>query len=272
MEVPCPAMTKTSISDDQHEGVQVSTSTAQETAGTAKDQAAQAAGTAKDEAAQTAGTARDEAAQTAGVARDQVAHVGQHAASAATDVAATAKDQAASVAGEALDQVKDLGSQVSSQLSEQAGTAAAKLGEVVRSLAHELGSMTQHDGDHGAATQAARQLSERGHRLADYLEGRDPDTLLADLRRSAAHRPGRFLLGAVVAGVLAGRIVRSTRDAKSDDTVSAIAPVPAPVYSAPAPVFPADIGVLPVPTAVSVGSEPVPGSWEASRAGFEQPR
>jgi len=196
-----------------------------ETAGTAKDEAAQTAQTAKDQAAQTAQTAKDQSAQTAQTAQREAAHVGAEAVSAASDVAGTAKEQVTNVAGEAMDQVRDLTGQVRSQFAEQAGAAAEKLAQAVRSLAEELQEMSEHQGRKGAATQAARQLAERGRSLADYLENREPESLVSDLRGSAARRPGGFLLGALVAGALTGRLVRSGR-AASDSSPSSRTGVP----------------------------------------------
>ena len=207
----------------------------------AKHAAGETAGTAKDEAAQTAQTARDAAGATAQTARDEASHVGSTAASAASDVVDTTKEQVSHVAGEALDQVRALTDQVRGQFSEQAGAAAQKLAQAVRSLADELHQMSNHQGDnHGAASQAAHQLSERGHRFADYLEQRDPESVVADLRGSAARRPGGFLLGAVVAGVLTGRLVRGGRAAAANGPAAAPVTtevgngyVPVPVSSPP---------------------------------------
>ncbi len=193
----------------------------------AKSAAGETAGTAKDEAAATAQTAKHAATQTAQTAQQEVATVSSQAASAASDVVGTTKEQVSNVAGEALDQVRDLTDQVRGQLSEQAGKAAAQLAQAVRSLAEELHQMSEHQGEsHGAASQAAQTLSERGHRFADYLENREPESVVADLRGSAARRPGGFLLGAVVAGVLTGRLVRGGRAAAADTTSTSVPTTP----------------------------------------------
>ncbi len=231
-----------------------------ETAGTAKDQAAQTAQTAKDQAAQTAQTAKDQATQTAQTAQQEAAHVGSEAVSAASEVAGTAKDQVTHVAGEALDQVKDLTGQVRTQLSEQASAAGEKLAQAVRSLVEELQAMGQHDGPKGAATQAVKNLAERGESFADYLENREPESVVSDLRGSAARRPGGFLLGALLAGALTGRLVRSGRAASdsgpSSSTQAGIpgvsggyVPVPASPTYEPAHVSAGQPGyTAPVPT------------------------
>lgn len=252
-------MTTQNVTDQAKDAAAQTSGTAKDeaavTAQTARDEAAATAQTAKGEAAATAQTAKGEAAVTAQTARDQAAHVGSQVASSAAEVVGTTQAQAANVAGEALDQVRDLADQLRTQLSEQAATAATKLSQAVRSLAEELHDMGSNTGTRsGAASQAAHSLAARGHSLADYLDGSDPDTLLADLRTSAARRPGRFLLGAVVAGVLAGRIGRSAKAAK-DAGLTSPASTPAPAPATTYPAFPVQ-GDVPV---VDEATEPAYG-------------
>lgn len=185
----------------------------------AKDAAGQTAGTTKDEAAQTAQTAKHAAADTAGTAREEAAHVGGTAKDQVSTVVGTAKDQVSNVTGEAVHQVQDLTAQVRTQVSEQAGIASRKAAQALRSLAEELESMTHHDGPHGAATQAVSSLASRGHAYADYLEGTEPDSMVSDARYRAARRPGGFLLGAALAGVLTGRFLRGNKAAQDGTTL-----------------------------------------------------
>jgi hypothetical protein len=55
-------------------------------------------------------------------------------------------------------------------------------------------------------------VSDRVRALGTYLEGREPGDLLGDARDFARRRPGTFLLGALAAGVVAGRMFRATAD------------------------------------------------------------
>jgi len=224
------------------------TGAAGQAAGAARDEAAQTAGTARDEAAQTAQTAKHAATQTAQTAQQEAAHVGTQAVSAASDVVGTTKEQVSHVAGEALDQVRDLTDQVRTQLSEQASSAGQKLAQALRSIAEELQQMSEHPGEHGAASQAARSLAERGHRYAEYLEGREPESVVSDLRGSAARRPGGFLLGAMVAGVLTGRFVRGGRAAAQGSAPALPSTPVGGTYSTPV-----STGYVPVPVAAPVG-------------------
>jgi hypothetical protein len=64
----------------------------------------------------------------------------------------------------------------------------------------------------GMATDLAQEVSDRVRALGSHLENRDPGQLLDDARDFARRRPGTFLLGALAAGVVAGRMFRATAD------------------------------------------------------------
>lgn len=64
------------------------------------------------------------------------------------------------------------------------------------------------------------QAANRGRRAADYLEERGVDGLVGDLQGFARRRPGAFLGGAVLAGLVAGRLMKAGKAAHSDDGVA----------------------------------------------------
>ena len=165
---------------------------------------------------QAAGAARHAASQTAGTAKAEASGVAETTASAAADVAGTAKEQAGTVVQDALTQVRGLVDQTGSAVSEQAGQAASSLAQTVRSWAEELSELVSSGEHRGPAAGVVRQVADRGHRFAGYLEQRGPEDLLGDLRRGAARRPGRFLLGALAAGVVSARLTRGLRAAQSE--------------------------------------------------------
>lgn len=176
---------------------------------------------------QVAGATQQAADQTASTAKDEAAQVGSTAKSAAADVAGTTKEQAGAVAGEAVSQVKDLLDQARGQLTEQAGGAQSKLGESLRTLVDELRSIGDGSGSGtGPAAEVARTLADRGSAVADYISDKQPGELVTDLRRLAARRPGGFLLGALAAGVLAGRLTRGVQAASSSSPSQPATPVP----------------------------------------------
>ena len=148
----------------------------------------------------------DQARETASTAADQGRHV-----------AGTAKDEAANVAGTAAEQARtvltDARQQVASQVSDQATTGRDKLSETLRTLGDDLQQMAQGQAPaQGMAVDLAQEVSDRVRALGSHLEGREPGQLLNDARDFARRRPGTFLLGALAAGVVAGRMFRATAD------------------------------------------------------------
>ena len=171
---------------------------------------------------QVAGAAQEAAAETASTAKDEAAQTARAATSAAADVAGTAKEQVGQVAGEAVDQVRQLAGQARGQLVEQADGATQRLGDTLRTLSGEVRDLSEGRSD-GSGTVAglAAQLADTGERLADHVSRQGPAGLVQDLRSFATRRPGAFLLGALAAGVVTGRLVKgATSDAADERSAS----------------------------------------------------
>jgi hypothetical protein len=145
---------------------------------------------------------------TANVARDEAANVGQSTRAAAADVTGTAADQARNVVQETRREASDLLGEARSQAREQASAQQRKAAQNLHTLAGQLNEMAAKSGDSGTAAQLAEEASNRVHRVASWLERREPADLLDEVRDFARRRPGTFLLGAALAGVLAGRMTR----------------------------------------------------------------
>jgi hypothetical protein len=159
------------------------------------------------------------------VARDEAGQVGGAAADAGRHVADTAKEQAGEVAEQVRREAKDLYHQARGQVTEQAKGGQQKATEALRALAAELHEMTA--GEHrGPASDLAAQAAGRLDGLAGWLDNREPGDLVNEVRNFARRRPGAFLVGAALAGVLAGRLTRGVVDANRDDSGSAPAPSP----------------------------------------------
>lgn len=180
------------------------------------------------------GTARDESAEVAGTAQAEAEAVGGSAAAAAQDVAETAAEQAGHVAGESIRNVRELLGDLRDELGLQASTQTMRAGELAYTLADDLESMAEGSQQQGAAAEVARTVASQARRVGEFLQSRDPDQLLEEVRLLARRRPGAFLLGAAAAGVLAGRLGRGAADARSG-TSSGDRTAPRP---APAPVVP----------------------------------
>lgn len=149
---------------------------------------------------------KDKAVQSADAGKQAVSEVAQTAMGDARDVLGEGKAQARNLVGEARDQLRD-------HAGEQQRNAVTNL----RSLGDELRSMANGSDREGVASELVAQAADRTHGAADWLDGREPEDLLEELRRLARRRPGAFLLGAVAAGVVAGRLTRGAVAVHSAD-------------------------------------------------------
>jgi hypothetical protein len=146
----------------------------------------------KEQAKQAAGTAADEGKHVAGVAQNEAQRVGS----------------------EAKSQVRGLLDQTTSMVEEQSRTQRDHLVETLRSFGDDLEKMAQQS-DGGPASGLARDIAERARGLSARMDGREPRELLDEVRSYARRKPGTFLLGALAAGVVAGRLTRGAKDAQS---------------------------------------------------------
>ncbi|THG30001.1 hypothetical protein [Naasia lichenicola] len=178
----------------------------------------------------------------AGAAKEQAADLGGSAKDATKEVAGTAKEQAGKVASEAKGQAKQLISQTRSELSEQATTQQARVASGLKSLSDELSGMAGGAESKGVASDVVGMAAERVGDIASWLDGRDPGSLLGEVRQFAAQRPGTFILGAAVAGLLVGRLTRSLAGVASDEKEEAEASSTETGYAAPNPFAPPTTG------------------------------
>ena len=156
---------------------------------------------------------------TSDVARDEARNVGQTAAQAGSQVASTAADQAKEVVGEARNQAQDLLQQGRQQLRQQTVSQQQKAAQGLQGLAQQLRGMAQGEAPApGPARDLIDQATGYVERFADTLQNREPAELLDDVRAFARRKPGTFLLGAALAGVLAGRLTSGVKAAHSDSS------------------------------------------------------
>ena len=155
------------------------------------------------------GTSRHRHTSKSETAKQEAGDVAHQATDSAQHVAETAKAEAANVAGEVKANAKDLLYQAKTDLTDQAGAQQQKVAHGLHSISGELRTMADASEQPGVATDLIRQAADRSASVASWLEGRDPGSLLNEVKTFARQRPGTFLLLAAGAGILAGRLTRS---------------------------------------------------------------
>ena len=154
-------------------------------------------------------TAKQEAAGLKDTATDQ-----------AKNVVGTAKSEAKSVASEAKSQAKNLYAQTTHELKDQANTQQQRIAGGLQSVGDELNSMARNSENQGMATDLVSQVSSRLSSAGNWLADRDPASLLDDVKRFARERPGTFILGAAITGIVVGRLTRALASAARDEKTS----------------------------------------------------
>ncbi|HWR84732.1 MAG TPA: hypothetical protein VN200_01930 [Rhodoglobus sp.] len=142
-------------------------------------------------------------------AREQAAGVASEAKDAGQRVAGTAKDEARNVAGEAKTQARKLVDQAGGELRDQAATQQTRAAQGLRSVGDELRSMAGSSEQGGLATEVVGQVADRVSSTAEWLDARDPGSLLAEVKDFARRKPGLFIAIAAGAGLVAGRLVKN---------------------------------------------------------------
>jgi hypothetical protein len=130
--------------------------------------------------------------------------------------AEVSKQQAGDVLDEAKRQTGDLLERARTEATQQATVQRDRSVQSLRTLGDELGEMADRSSQQGTGAELVRQASDRARQLAHFLDEREPGELLDEVRGYARRRPGTFLLGAVAAGVLAGRLTRASVDSQRD--------------------------------------------------------
>lgn len=164
------------------------------------------------------------------VVRDEAAGVGQSVKDAGGHVGQTATDQVMEVAAETKQQARSLLEQGRQQLHEQAAFRQEQLALRLTTVADELRELA-HSSSSDTVGELTRHSADQLHQVASWLHDREPSALIDEVRSFARRRPGVFLLGAALAGVVAGRLtgasVPAIRQAgESRSTVSPTPPVP----------------------------------------------
>jgi hypothetical protein len=143
-------------------------------------------------------TTKEEASATAGQAKQ-----------AAGEVAGSVAEQARTVAGEARQQagtvVRDLRGRVTDEVQGQTHRAAGTL----RQWAEDLDGLAQNAAVDSPARSLVEQAAGGGYRAADYLDKNGVGGMVQELQGFARRRPGAFLGGAALTGLVVGRLAKA---------------------------------------------------------------
>jgi hypothetical protein len=139
------------------------------------------------------------------------------AVSEAGHVAETAKGEAKAVAREVKYQAKDLFAQTQRELKDQAQVQQQRAAVGLRSVSDELQSLTANAQNPGLAVDLLNQVSTRLSGAASWLGDRDPGAVLSEVKSFARRKPGTFIIGAAILGIVAGRLTRALVSNASDD-------------------------------------------------------
>jgi hypothetical protein len=140
--------------------------------------------------------------------KEQGSQTAQQAGQAGRHVAQKATEQGKHVVAEAGHQAHSMLDQAQSQLMEQASAQKQRAAGGLRGIGGQLRSAADN-AQPGPAKDLIGQASGRIDQIADWLEHREPGQVIEELRDFARQRPGAFLGGAVLAGMLVGRLTRS---------------------------------------------------------------
>ncbi|HEV7651542.1 MAG TPA: hypothetical protein VGP26_25610 [Actinophytocola sp.] len=212
---------------------------------------------------------QQETPSTPEVARREATDVARTAAQSGGQVGETAGDQAKRVASATAEQARDLMQEGRTQLVDQAREGQRKAASGLHTLAGQLRDMSQKADGEGLAPEIARQAAERAHGVATWLDEREPGALLDEVRRFARRKPGAFLAGAAIAGVLVGRLTRGAVAAASDGSKgSGSEPAAARTHNPPQVTTP---DPYTAPTLGAAGGQPGTGSRPPSYAAPSAP-
>jgi hypothetical protein len=152
------------------------------------------------------------------VAKDQASEVAASAKQAGGQIKDVVTEQAGAITAEAGRQAKQLLGQARSELTEQAAQQQQRVAGGLHSLADELDGMVEGSAQDGMATDLARMGADKARDVAQWLDGRDPGSLLEEVRSYARRRPGTYLAIALGAGLLAGRLTRGLTASSADSS------------------------------------------------------
>lgn len=175
--------------------------------------------TTPDAAAEVERTAQDAGAGVARTAQDAGAEVARTARDAGIDVARTVQEEARQVAQTAAEEAREVGRGVRQRVREEVDRQHRQVTDRVGAFAEELDAMARQRPDTPAA-ELVEALAARSRSFADYLDQHGPERVLHELQDFARRRPGTFLVAAVAAGFVVGRVSKGLWQDKHESSPS----------------------------------------------------
>jgi hypothetical protein len=152
-----------------------------------------------------ADTARDAAVEVARTARDAGADLASTAREAGADVGRTVTQEARQVATAATDQAQQVGLDVRQRVRDEVGRQHRQAVDRVGAFAEELYTMAAQR-PQTPAGDLVTSLAARSRTFAEYLDQHGPERVLHELQEFARRRPATFIVAAVAAGFVVGRL------------------------------------------------------------------
>jgi hypothetical protein len=188
----------------------------------------------------------DKAQQAQQVASD----VKSSAVEGAGTVAEAAKQETKAVVADARDHAQHIAGEARDQLKAHAAEQTDRVAQTLQDIRSQLDRMLRGEGaPDGLVADVTRQVSARVDRAAGRLQEGGLDGVVTDVKRFARNRPGMFLLGALGAGVVTGRLLRTVdkgaiKDAATSQGSNGDAAAPqAPELTSPATALPTTTGM-----------------------------
>ncbi len=146
------------------------------------------------------------------------AAVASSAADGAKQVATEAGEQAKQVVGTAKEQLGSLVARTRGELRQQADSGSTKAAGQLRTLSDQVGALAEGRPESaGPLAGLLQEAQDQVGRLAGRIEEGGTQGVVDDVAGFARRRPGLFLAGAVGAGFVVGRLVRSGAAASQSD-------------------------------------------------------
>lgn len=160
--------------------------------------------------------ASEAANRTAGAAKEETKAVATTAADSAKSVAGEAASQARSVVEEARTQATQVFGDASSELRQQVDQRLTTAAKSARSTAGQLRALAEgRPEEAGRSAELVQQASERLEHLAGRADELGVQGVAEELANFGRRRPLMFLAGAVAAGVVAGRMLKTIQASSS---------------------------------------------------------